>query len=74
MHIAKLFENGRSQAVRLPKDFRMVGREVSVCHIGQGVLLQPIKRSWLDIYHAIKPDPDFMEERNDFPPEERENF
>jgi antitoxin VapB len=74
MHIAKLFENGRSQAVRLPKDFRMTGKEMSVSLIGQGVLLQPTKRSWRDVYQSIKPDPDFMNEREDFPSQEREDF
>jgi antitoxin VapB len=39
---AKLFKHGRSQAVRLPKDFRMPGTEVRVRRIGRGVLLEPI--------------------------------
>ena len=39
---AKLFKHGRSQAVRLPKDFRMPGTEVRVRRIGHGVLLEPI--------------------------------
>lgn len=72
MQVAKIFENGGSQAVRLPKNFKLSGKEVSVSHLGHGVLLQPINRSWLDVYHAIKPDPHFMDERDDAPPEERE--
>jgi antitoxin VapB len=39
---AKIFKHGRSQAVRLPKEFRMPGTEVSVRRIGRGVLLEPI--------------------------------
>lgn len=39
---AKLFKHGRSQAVRLPKEFRMPGTEVSVRRVGSGVLLEPI--------------------------------
>jgi antitoxin VapB len=39
---AKLFKHGRSQAVRLPKEFRMPGNEVSVRRIGRAVLLEPI--------------------------------
>ena len=39
---AKLFKHGRSQAVRLPKEFRMPGTEVRVRRIGQGVLLEPM--------------------------------
>jgi antitoxin VapB len=39
---AKLFKHGRSQAVRLPKEFRMPGTEVRVRRVGRGVLLEPI--------------------------------
>ena len=41
---AKLFMHGRSQAVRLPKDFRMPGKEVRVRRMGRGVLLEPVER------------------------------
>lgn len=34
--------NGRSQAVRLPKDFRLPGRRVRIKRMGQGVLLEPL--------------------------------
>jgi antitoxin VapB len=40
---AKLFKHGRSQAVRLPKEFRMPGTQVRVRRIGRGVLLEPIE-------------------------------
>ena len=48
-----LFMNGRSQAVRLPKEFRMPGERVSVRRIGDGVLLEPVKEAlwpegWFD--------------------------
>jgi antitoxin VapB len=39
---AKLFMHGRSQAVRLPKEFRMPGNEVRVTKIGNRVVLEPI--------------------------------
>jgi antitoxin VapB len=39
---AKLFKHGRSQAVRLPKEFRMPGTVVRVRRIGRSVLLEPI--------------------------------
>ena len=39
---AKLFMHGRSQAVRLPKEFRLPGKEVHVRRIGDAVLLEPI--------------------------------
>jgi antitoxin VapB len=40
---AKLFKSGRSQAVRLPKEFRFEGTEVRVSRHGNGVLLQPME-------------------------------
>jgi antitoxin VapB len=40
--IAKIFMHGRSQAVRLPKEFRLPGDRVRVRHMGSGVLLEPI--------------------------------
>ena len=39
---AKLFWNGRSQAVRLPKEFRFEGEQVRVSRMGAGVLLEPV--------------------------------
>jgi virulence-associated protein VagC len=44
---ARLFRNGRSQAVRLPKEFRMSGTEVSIRRDGEAVILEPIPlREW----------------------------
>lgn len=39
---AKLFQHGRSQAVRLPKEFRLPGKEVRVRRLGTAVVLEPI--------------------------------
>jgi antitoxin VapB len=39
---AKLFQNGRSQAVRLPREFRFEGDRVRVRRAGRGVLLEPL--------------------------------
>jgi antitoxin VapB len=41
---AKIFMHGRSQAVRLPKEFRMPGTEVLVSRQGDKVILEPVKR------------------------------
>ncbi len=46
MDTAKLFQSGRSQAVRLPKEYRFQGSEVTVKHFGNGVLLLPIEDPW----------------------------
>ena len=40
---AKLFIHGRSQAVRLPKEFRFEGREVRVTRVGERVILEPME-------------------------------
>lgn len=45
MQTAKLFQNGQSQAVRLPKSFRFEGTEVTVKRVGEGILLLPLKHS-----------------------------
>ncbi len=45
MQTAKLFQNGQSQAVRLPKSFRFEGTEVTIKHVGEGILLLPLKHS-----------------------------
>ncbi len=46
MDTARLFQSGRSQAVRLPKEYRFVGTEVVVKHFGNGVLLLPLDDPW----------------------------
>ena len=47
MATAKLFSNGRSQAVRLPREFRFEGDEVSVRREGEAVILEPLRpRAW----------------------------
>jgi antitoxin VapB len=46
--IAKLFMHGRSQAVRLPKEFRFEGKEVKVSKVGDKVILEPIGKKRFD--------------------------
>lgn len=54
--IAKIFMNGGSQAVRLPKEFRFEGDEVRVRRLGQGVVLEPMTPiSWPSGYWARMP-------------------
>ena len=59
---AKLFKNGRSQAVRLPKEFRFEGDEVKVSKVGKKVILEPIdKKTWPPgFWNMFKPDSDFQ--------------
>lgn len=62
METAKLFWSGRSQAVRLPKDFRIEGSEVRIRRHGAAVILEPIAHdwSWLDAL-AGPVDADFQQ-------------
>jgi antitoxin VapB len=66
MDKAKIFLNGRSQAVRLPKDYRFKGKEVYIKRVQEGVLLMPksedVWESWeSNLYKYDKP---FLTERN----------
>ena len=59
--VARLFKNGRSQAVRLPKDFRFDGDKVKIRKEGKRVILEPLERSeWPENFWKIfTPDPAF---------------
>jgi antitoxin VapB len=75
---AKLFRNGRSQAVRLPAKFRFEGAdEVFVSKVGDKVVLSAKPSSWDDFF-AAKPEPavaqGFLARRNDRPPQKRRLF
>ena len=73
MATAKLFWSGRSQAVRLPKDFRFRGREVRIRKQGNAVILEPAEDDWgwLDAIVG-KLDDDFAKAANERPkPQER---
>ena len=63
---AKLFQNGSSQAVRLPREFRFKGDKVRIRRVGASVVLEPIvedPESWLAELKSIPADPDFMKDR-----------
>ena len=53
METAKLFTNGRSQAVRLPKEFRLEGKEVFIKRTGAGILLLPKDQSVWDKWEEM---------------------
>ncbi len=61
METAKLFMNGRSQAVRLPKDCRFLGDEVSVKKVGDVVLLFKSSSAWANFLDAPAIDDDVSE-------------
>ena len=76
MMTAKVFENGRSQAVRLPKECRFDTDEVAVNRIGDIVLLMPKTNKWSSFMQAIDMfSEDFMEDdRNAGNKQEREEL
>ena len=53
MDTARLFQSGRSQAVRLPEEYRFAGTEVGVQRIGNGVLLLPLDDPWQTLDAAL---------------------
>ena len=64
MKIAKLFQNGQSQAVRLPREFRFEGEEVFIKKLGKVTILLPIKNPWESLLDSInKFSDDFMNTR-----------
>ena len=65
METAKLFRNGQSQAVRIPKEFRFEGTEVFIKKIGNAILLVPYRESWQTLFDSLNQfSDDFMETRN----------
>ena len=66
MDTAKLFVNGRSQALRLPKAYRFEGEEVYIKKIDQGVLLMPKDKTAWSVWekNLKKYDKPFMIDRN----------
>lgn len=53
MMTAKIFENGRSQAVRLPKEYRFSSNEVIINKVGDVVFLLPKTNKWASFMQAI---------------------
>ena len=65
MRTAKLFKNGRSQAVRLPKEFRFDGTQVFIKKVGNMVVLIPEQDSWQTLFDSLEQfSDDFMESRD----------
>jgi antitoxin VapB len=72
---AKLFRNGRSQAVRLPSEFRFEGSEVFIRRDGPtgDVVLSRRPESWESFFELAQGVPaDFMADRGDRPPQKRD--
>ena len=68
MTTAKLFENGRSQAVRLPKECRFSGDEVAINKVGDVVILMPKGNKWAGFMNGLSLfEEDFMSEGREQP-------
>ncbi len=76
MMTAKIFENGRSQAVRLPRECRFSGEEVAVNKIGDIVMLMPKDNKWSGFLNSLNLfSEDYMSDgRRDNIPQEREKL
>ena len=64
MEKAKIFQNGQSQAVRLPKEFRFNSKEVWIKRMGNAVVLIPLEGTWDTLIASLDMfPPDFMLDR-----------
>jgi antitoxin VapB len=71
MAIAKVFWSGRSQAVRLPREFRFDSAEVSVRRYGSGIILEPVADDWTWLDGVVGPvDEDFAAAAEETAPEQ----
>ncbi|MEA3278162.1 MAG: type II toxin-antitoxin system VapB family antitoxin [Pseudomonadota bacterium] len=71
---AKLFKNGHSQAVRLPKEYRFDGNEVEIRRVGDSVVLTPLVNRWKAMFEQLDKlgfSEDFMVERDQPAEQER---
>jgi antitoxin VapB len=64
MQTARLFQNGQSQAVRLPKEFRFDGDKVFIKRVGEAVVLLPYQATWQTLLDSLSMfSEDFMSQR-----------
>ena len=75
MKTAKIFQNGQSQAVRLPKEFRFDDSEVYIKKSGNMIILIPRNKSWSSLLGSLTMfSPDFMTQRVQPEQDTRESF
>ena len=76
MTFARVFQSGNSQAVRLPKEFRLDVERVEIFRRGNEIILREAPENAAAIFDVLSCLPaDFMEDgRQDMPPQERESF
>lgn len=76
MAIARVFRSGNSQAVRLPKEFRLKSREVEIFRRGEEIVLREKGRGLARAFEILAnlPDDFLPESRKDSPPQERDGI
>ncbi len=76
MATARIFKSGNSQAVRLPKEFRLSGREVDIFRRGDEIVLRERARGMARAFAILAglPEDMFAEERQDPPPQSRDGL
>ncbi|MFK7974410.1 MAG: antitoxin [Rickettsiaceae bacterium] len=76
MEKAKIFINGQSQDVRLPKKYRFNTKEVYINQLGKSVVLSPVHKGWKQLFDNITiiQNNDFLTNREDTTPQDREYF
>lgn len=75
MDAAKLFQSGNSQAIRLPKAYRLPGKQVYLKRMGKGILILPEDSGWTPMIESLSEfDDDFMADRNQPPQQHRPEF
>ncbi len=72
MDTAKLFQSGNSQAIRLPKAYRLPGNKVYLKRMGSAIVVLPEDSAWQPMIESLSEfDDDFMTDRNQPPQQER---
>jgi antitoxin VapB len=75
MNTAKVFLSGNSQAVRLPKQFRLKSKEVEIFRRGEEIVLREKKKSMTRAFELLAELPDFdLSDRADDPPQKRKGL
>ncbi len=75
--MAKVFQNGRSQAIRIPKEFRVDGSEVYIEKIGDTLIVKPAKTDkWDSFFKSLDAinTTDFLDDRVQLPIQSRDLF
>ncbi len=75
MTTARVFKSGNSQAIRLPKEFRVEGREVEIFRRGREIVLREPESNLARAFELLASLPDdFLADRGDEPPQIREGL